>query len=143
MTDDSQHSNDPLDPCDLDDADGVTDITMTTPRGKRGTEPYDLSWLFLCFSWEAGFRDWTQGVRTLARALRGLERTGLIERRTIRRAKEPTHHGWVLTDVGREALSALAGHWIDEVAVTESSGPRRSTSNSRSGSRRPTRTRRA
>ena len=51
-------------------------------------------------------------VCVLARALRGLEEAGLIERRTIRRADGPTHHGFVLTEDGEEALRALSGDWI-------------------------------
>ena len=66
------------------------------------------------WAWEAGHRNWNDAVRTLARTLRGLERIGLIERRTIRRPGAPTHHGFVLTDEGREAVSALSGDWIEE-----------------------------
>jgi hypothetical protein len=102
---------------DADDDDLVEAVFIAAPSrattdGPR--DPYDLEWLFVCFAWEAGYRDWTQGVRALARALRGLERTGLIERRTIRRAGRPTHHGFVLTEDGREAVTALSGAWIKE-----------------------------
>jgi hypothetical protein len=78
-------------------------------------ERYDLEQLFLEWAWSAGFPSgWTQAVRSLARSARGLERAGLIERRTIRRVGHPTHHGFVLTDLGREALVALSGDWISE-----------------------------
>jgi hypothetical protein len=95
------------DPCALVEA------IITTP-GETGTAPYDLAWLFTCWAWEAGFRDWQTALRVLARVLRGLERSGLVERRAVRRAGQLTHHGFVLTDAGREAVTALSGHWIEE-----------------------------
>jgi len=59
--------------------------------------------------------DWTDAVRSLARTLRGLTALGLIERRPIRRPGRATHHGFVLTAKGREAVGALSGDWIKEV----------------------------
>ena len=126
MTDHPQNPDDPisnpLDPDAFDNDDGededfVEAVFIGPARATTGgsRDSYDLGWLFLCWAWEAGYRDWAQGVRALARALRGLERTGLIERRTIRRAGRPTHHGFVLTDEGREAVTALSGEWIKEV----------------------------
>jgi hypothetical protein len=64
--------------------------------------------------WESGFRDWNHAVRALARTFRVLERTGPIERGTVRRSGAPTHHGFVLTDEGRQAMIALSGDWIKE-----------------------------
>jgi DNA-binding PadR family transcriptional regulator len=76
---------------------------------------YDVERLFVEWVWNARFRaDWDDAVRALARTLRGLEKTRLIERRTIRRTGHPTHHGFVLTDLGREAAKALSGEWIEE-----------------------------
>jgi len=128
VTNRSQNPDDPipspldpeaLDNNDADDDDLVEAVFIAAPS--RATtdgpcDPYDLGWLFLCWAWEAGYRDWTQGVRALAQALRGLERTGLIERRTIRRAGRRTHHGFVLTEDGREAVTALSGAWIKEAS---------------------------
>ena len=122
MTDDSQNSDDPIsNPLDRNGDDNIDDdqfvevIFIGGPRGTATgvpTQPYDLSWLFLCWAWESGYRDWTQGVRALARALRGLERTGLIERRSIRSPGRPTHHGFILTEEGRAAVKALSGDWL-------------------------------
>ncbi len=66
-------------------------------------------------TWEAKFPSWQHAVRALARTLHGLEQNGLIERRRIRRAGRATHHGFVLTAEGHEAVSALSGDWIKEV----------------------------
>ena len=96
------------------DDDARVDAIIVTPRTATASDPYDLEWLFLSWAWDAGYRDWADGVRALARMLRGLERTGLVERRTIRRAGKPTHHGFVPTDSGRRALVALSGEWIPE-----------------------------
>ena len=116
MTDHSDVPDDPLDKFDVaDGSESFGETTNTTPRGRSATDRYDLQWLFLCWAWEAGYQDWGEGVRALARTLKGLEQLGLIERRTIRRAGEPTHHGLVLTDRGRRALVALSGDWIEEV----------------------------
>jgi hypothetical protein len=76
---------------------GLTRITAVSHGVER---------LFLCWPW-------TGGLRALARALRGLERTGQIERRR-RRLPGRVHHGFVLTDFGREAVIALSGDWIEE-----------------------------
>jgi hypothetical protein len=94
--------------------DDLVEAVFTTPPQSPTGDRYDLGWLFTCWLWESGFGDWDRGVRVLARTLRGLERTGLIERRTIRRPGRPTHHGFALTDDGREAVAALSGHWIEE-----------------------------
>jgi hypothetical protein len=122
VTDYPHNSDDPisnpLDPnCDdnIDDDEFVEAIFVGGPRGTAAGAPGqldDLSWLFLCWAWESGYRDWTQGVRALARALRGLERTGLIERRSIRSPGRPTHHGFILTNEGRAAVKALSGAWL-------------------------------
>ncbi len=81
------------------------------------TDPYDLGELFVDWAWWGGYNDWNAGVRALARALRGLAEAGLIERRTIRRVSGPTHHGFVLTEDGQEALRALSGAWISDARV--------------------------
>lgn len=94
--------------------DDVRLVLSPRARDRMTGDRYDLAWLFLCWAWEAGYRDWDDAVRVLARALRGLERVGLVERRTVRRAGQLTHHGFVLTDAGREAVTALSGHWIEE-----------------------------
>jgi len=104
----------PGDDLSVADDDEVVTAVITTPRQAPASDPYDLGWLFTCWAWERGFRDWTDAVWTLARTLRGLERTRLIERRTLRRSGKPTHHGFVLTDEGRRAVSALSGDWIEE-----------------------------
>jgi hypothetical protein len=114
-------SPDPLDPDSVETArdphDRVEAVIIGRPRSSTAHHPpdrYDLGWLFLCWSWEAGYRDWKDGVHALARGLRGLEGIGFIERRTIRRPGRPTHHGFVITDHGREAVVALSGDWIGE-----------------------------
>jgi hypothetical protein len=95
--------------------DDQVQVVLTTPCDRPTTDRYDLGWLFTCWAWEAGYRDWNTALRALARTLRSLERGGLIERRRIVRPGRRTHHGFVLTDDGREALAALSGDWIDEV----------------------------
>ncbi len=110
----------PLDPSSSEASDWPNDhveavfITRlrpsTTPPGDR----YDLGALFLCWSWGAGYSDWHDGLRALARALRGLEDMGFIERRTIRQPAHQTQHGFVITDAGRDAIAALSGDWIAE-----------------------------
>jgi len=92
--------------------DDLVRALITTPIHTAAGDPYGLEWLFLRWAWEAGYHDWNKAVRALARALRGLERIGLVERRTIRRANDGAHHGFVLTDEGRAALSALSGDGI-------------------------------
>ncbi len=84
------------------------------PRRQPTEDPYDLGRLFLEWAWSTGIREWQAAVRVLARTLHGLQGTGLIERRTVRRAGHATHHGLVLTDLGRAALDALAGEWIKD-----------------------------
>jgi hypothetical protein len=110
---DEPHAGDDRVPVREDD--DLVEAVITTPRQAPTSEPCDLGWLFTCWAWESGYRDWDRAVRVLARTLRGLERTGLIERRTIRRAGQPTHHGFVLNPEGREAVVALSGDWIEEV----------------------------
>jgi DNA-binding PadR family transcriptional regulator len=71
--------------------------------------------LFLEWAWFTRVPGgWQAAVRVLAHTLHGLEGAGLIERRTMRRAGRATHHGFVLTDLGREALDALSGEWIKD-----------------------------
>ena len=96
VTDHSQNPDDPIsNPLDPDGHDHIEDDdedsvevvfisrpTQPTPDARR--DPYDFGGLFACWSWEAGYRNWNDGVRALVRALRGLEEIGLIERRTIR-----------------------------------------------------------
>ncbi len=115
-------TTDPLDTDDKDVANDTDDrveaVFIGRPRESSAhhpRDPYDLGWLFLCWSWHAGYRDWKDGVHALARALRAFERIGFIERRTIRRQGYPTHHGFVITDHGREAAGALSGDWIKGV----------------------------
>jgi DNA-binding PadR family transcriptional regulator len=91
------------------------DLTVAIFRGPR-KEPtgdrYDMEQLFSEWCWGTGIGSWKDGVRLLARALRGLEEAGLIERRTIRRGPGRTHHGFTLTPLGEEALKALRGDWL-------------------------------
>ena len=86
------------------DGEETTAIIYT---GKRRKQP-DLLWLFLCWAWEAGYRDWRDGVRALACALRGLERIGVIERRRTRTAAGDPLHTFVLTEDGHGALKIIA-----------------------------------
>lgn len=119
----TNHPNDPDDsisnPLDPDGDDHIDDdsvealfISRTHARSDRPRDPCDLGWLFLAWSWEARYRNWSNGLRALVHALRGLEEIGLIERRRIRRVGRNNHHGFVLTDEGREAIAALSGEWI-------------------------------
>jgi hypothetical protein len=110
---------DPIDPDHIDAADDPDDwveaVFISRQSGSTSNhprDPYDLGWLFLCWSGHAGYGDWKDGVYALARALRAFERIGFIERRTIRRPGRPTHHGFVITDRGRDAVVALSGDWI-------------------------------
>ncbi len=117
MTDSNSKNQPPLRPSE-DEQDGHVEALFVVRRAPASPaqEPdsFDLGWLFLCWAWEARFHSWERGLRALARALRGLEENGLIERRRIRRSGRPTHHGFVLTDEGREAVFALSGEWIKE-----------------------------
>jgi hypothetical protein len=36
------------------------------------SDPYDLEWRFACWSWEAGYESWNDGLRAPVQALRGL-----------------------------------------------------------------------
>ena len=113
MTSDADDGVQPLRSCPVDSEPGaLVQAAITTP-GDAGAVRYDLAWLFTCWAWEAGVRDWPTALRVLARALRGLERAGLIERRT-RRSSGGVHHGFVLTREGREAVFALSGDWFEE-----------------------------
>lgn len=116
MTDYQDVPDDPLDADDVAHANEVfVEMTITTAGGRSASDRYDLSTLFLSWAWQAGYRDWDEGVKAVARTLRGLERVGFIERRTIRRAGQPTHHGFVLTEEGRQALVAVSGDEIKGV----------------------------
>ena len=99
------------------DEDDYVEAIFIGPRRRTSTDPYDLGELFLGWAWGSGYRDWNTGVLALARALRGLAEAGLIERRTVRRRSGPTHHGFVLTEDGQEALRALSGDWITDARV--------------------------
>jgi hypothetical protein len=123
VTNHSRNADDPipepLDPDDIDAADDPDDwveaVFIERPHGSTAhhlRDPYDLGWLFLRLSWEARYRHRKDGLRALARALRAFERIGFIERRTIRRPGRPTHHGFIITDEGRDAVGALSGDWI-------------------------------
>jgi hypothetical protein len=88
---------------------------IVTPRTEPSLDRYDLGQLFLEWTWSARFPGgWGASVQVLARTLRGLEQAGLIERRTIRRVGHPTHHGFVLTNLGHEAVNALSGDWMKD-----------------------------
>src|SRR5688572_16413527 len=89
---------------------GDADETLVLFVGTRKavSERYALDGLFLEWAWNGGFAEWDLAVRTLARTLRGLQTSGLIERRTIRRVGCPTHHGFVVTALGQQALHALS-----------------------------------
>ena len=91
------------------------EATIQQLRSPEDIHPWDLSWLFIGWAWYAGHRDWNRSLRALATTLRGLERCDLIERRRVRRPNAPTHHGFVLTERGRDAVKALSGNWIEEV----------------------------
>lgn len=106
--------DDSPDECNTDD-DGGEDFVEAVFIGSGPLVPadrYDLEELFLTWAWGAHYRDGKTAVRALARALRGLSEAGLIERRTVRRGSGQTHHGFILTADGVEALQALAGDWI-------------------------------
>ena len=109
MTDRRSHPTHPTDPRPAD-ADGERTVAVFLPRRRHPpSEEEQLANAFLRWAWEAGFDDWDDAVRALARTLRGLERTGFIERYTIRRPGHPPRHGVTLTDDGRSLLAALAG----------------------------------
>lgn len=92
------------------------EAVLIGPARQPTTDPYNLGQLFLEWAWGTTpmSRDWNAATRVLARALRGLSEAGLIERRTVRRNTGETHHGFVLTEDGHEALRALAGDWIED-----------------------------
>jgi hypothetical protein len=94
----------PKDPQFVPYEEETTAIIYTGPRRQQP----DLSWLFLCWAWEAGYRDWLDGVRALARALRGLERIGFIEQRRTRTAGGNPQHTFVLTEDAHDALKIIA-----------------------------------
>jgi hypothetical protein len=111
-----------LDPKSADSASGSgssaareeTRAILITGSARGADERHDVEGLFLDWAWNVDFcRDWNGAVRLLARALRGLERAGLIERRTIRRQGHRPHHAIRLTPLGDEALVALRADWIE------------------------------
>ena len=90
----------------------ATSVVMTTPRspGTRTPLPRSTSdWRGLASAgqWGARYARWEDGLRALARALRGLEQAGLITRHTTRRAGHPPLHGVTLTKNGHAVLEAL------------------------------------
>ena len=119
MTDNSSPDNVNPDPRDseLIEEEAFVQAVFIGPPRRITTDPYDMGELFVDWAWWGGYRDWNDGVRALARALRGLAEAGLIERRTIRRVSGPTHHGFVLTEDGQEALRALSGDWIGDARI--------------------------
>ena len=97
------------------DAPGETVAMFYGPRRQPTGDPYDLERLFLEWAWFTQVAGgWPGAVRLLARALRGLQGAGLIERSRVRRHGHATHHGFVLTDLGQEALQALSGDWVKD-----------------------------
>ncbi len=118
MTDKSPDSLNPdAGDSELIEEEAFVQAVFIGPPRRITTDPYDLGELFVDWAWWSGYNDWNAGVRALARALRGLAEAGLIERRTIRRVSGPTHHGFVLTEDGQEALRALSGAWISDAPV--------------------------
>ena len=65
-----------------------------------------LAWTCLSWTWGARYTRWEDGLRALARALRGLEEAGLITRHTARAAGELPLHGLTLTKDGHAVLEA-------------------------------------
>jgi hypothetical protein len=112
VTNRSFNTNDAFPGASNDPLDEQVEAFLVNRRRTTGVS-HDVERLFLCWAWTAGYVEWTGGLRALARALRGLERTGLIERRR-RRVPERVHDGFVLTDAGHEAVFALSGDWIEE-----------------------------
>jgi hypothetical protein len=113
---DTDDSPDNLDGDDDEGDDFVEAVFIGSPP-RLTDDRYRLDQLFLAWAWGAHYRDWDAAVRVYARAVRGLAGAGLIERRTIRRRSGPTHHGFVLTADGRDALQALSGAWIADRRV--------------------------
>lgn len=91
-----------------DAADRTVAIFLQRPATPP-TEREQLGNAFLRWAWEAQFGSWKDAVRALARTLRGLERTGFIERHAVRRRGEPPRHYVTLTDDGRDLLATLSG----------------------------------
>lgn len=90
-------------------ADDRTEVWFLRRRDTPPTEHDRLEHLFVCWAWGAQFGSWENAVRALARTLRGLERTGFIERHTLRHPGEPPRHYVTLTEDGRDLLAALSG----------------------------------
>lgn len=67
-----------------------------------------LEWCLLRWAWGAGYQDWPEGVRRLARTLRGLVDADLIERGRVVDADGRVRHTVVVTDDGHELLRLLA-----------------------------------
>jgi len=75
-----------------------------------GTDRYHrLESIFMVWGWHAGYRSWYAAVRAVARAVRGLEQSGLMERTTTRRLGDRPRRAWTLTDDGRQVAAALTG----------------------------------
>ena len=90
------------------EGEGPGEVAFLRRRTAPPTTEERLSHAFLCWAWEAAFPDWQDAVRALARALRGLERAGLVERHTDRVSGRGPIHGITLTADGRALLALLA-----------------------------------
>jgi hypothetical protein len=89
-----------------DDSDWTVAVFGGGPGVPR--DRYDrLGEAFVACAWNGGFHPWIKAVRVLAGALRGLETTGLIERRTVRRKGHPPHRTWMPTEIGRAVAADL------------------------------------
>jgi hypothetical protein len=82
-------------------------IVIPPPSPEPPTVERQLENAFLRWAWEAGYRRWEDAVRALARTLRGLERTGFIERHVVRRPGARPRHGFTLTEDGVSLLETL------------------------------------
>ncbi len=92
------------------DGEGPIEVAFLRRRTAPPTIEERLSHAFLCWAWHTGFPDWPDAVRALARALRGLEGAGLVERHTDRVSGSGPVHGITLTADGRALLALLAAH---------------------------------
>ena len=82
-------------------------ILIPRPSPDPPTVERQLENAFLRWAWEAGYRRWEDAVRALAMTLRGLERTGFIERHAVRRRGARPRHGFTLTEDGVSLLETL------------------------------------
>lgn len=82
-------------------------IFIPPPSPEPPTVERQLENAFLRWAWESGFGRWENAVRALARTLRGLERTGFIERHVVRRPGARPRHGFTLTEDGVSLLETL------------------------------------